>query len=72
MSRPASTRKPRASSQARIAGILASARELLAAHGMANLSIYTVAEHAGIPPSSVYHFFPQISDVLAANRRPHG
>ncbi|CAE6886538.1 TetR/AcrR family transcriptional regulator [Ectopseudomonas khazarica] len=64
MSRPASTRKPRASSQARIAGILASARELLAAHGMANLSIYTVAEHAGIPPSSVYHFFASVPALL--------
>lgn len=57
MSRPASTRKPRASSQARIAVILAAARELLAEQGVANLSIYTVAEHAKIPPSSVYHFF---------------
>ncbi|MGG2395319.1 TetR/AcrR family transcriptional regulator [Pseudomonas sp. SH1-B] len=64
MSRPASTRKPRASSQARIAGILASARELLAEHGMANLSIYTVAEHAGIPPSSVYHFFASVPALL--------
>lgn len=64
MSRPASTRKPRASSQARIAGILASARELLATHGMANLSIYTVAEHAGIPPSSVYHFFASVPALL--------
>lgn len=64
MLRPASTRKPRASSQARIAGILASARELLAEHGMGNLSIYTVAEHAGIPPSSAYHFFASVPALL--------
>lgn len=50
MSRTASPRKPRASSQARIAQILAAARELLAEQGMANLSIYSVAERAGIPP----------------------
>ena len=48
MSRPASPRKPRASSQARIAVILTAARELLAEQGMANLSIYSVAERAGI------------------------
>lgn len=64
MSRPASPRKPRASSQARIAQILAAARELLAEQGMANLSIYTVAEHAGIPPSSVYHFFASVPALL--------
>lgn len=64
MSRPASTRKPRASSQARIAVILAAARELLAEQGVANLSIYTVAEHAKIPPSSVYHFFASVPALL--------
>lgn len=64
MSRTASPRKPRASSQARIAGILAAARELLAEQGMASLSIYTVAERAGIPPSSVYHFFASVPALL--------
>jgi len=64
MSRPASPRKPRASSQARIAVILAAARELLAEQGVANLSVYTVAEHAKIPPSSVYHFFASVPALL--------
>lgn len=64
MSRPASIRKPRASSQARIAVILSAARELLAEQGMANLSVYTVAERAGIPPSSVYHFFASVPALL--------
>ena len=64
MSRPASTRKPRASSQARITQILAAARALLAEQGMTNLSIYSVAEHAGIPPSSVYHFFASVPALL--------
>ena len=31
--------------------------DALAAEGVASLSIYSVAERAQIPPSSVYHFF---------------
>ena len=49
------TRKPRASSQARIEQILGAARTLLAEQGVAALSIYTVAERAAIAPSSIYH-----------------
>lgn len=59
-------RKPRASSQARIATILAAARALLADHGTSGLSIYAVAERAGMPPSSVYHFFPSVPALLQA------
>lgn len=58
------TRKPRASSQARIAVILDAARALLAESGAASLSIYAVAERAQIPPSSVYHFFPSVPALL--------
>ena len=58
------TRKPRASSQARIDAIHAAARALLAEGGVAELSIYAVAERAGIPPSSVYHFFPNVPLLL--------
>lgn len=64
MSRSATSRKPRASSQARIAQILVAARELLTEEGMANLSIYSVAERAAIPPSSVYHFFSSVPSLL--------
>ncbi|MEX6502015.1 TetR/AcrR family transcriptional regulator [Pseudomonas zhanjiangensis] len=64
MPRPATARKPRASSQARIAVILATARELLAEQGVASLSIYAVAERAAIPPSSVYHFFASVPALL--------
>ena len=52
------SRKPRASSQARIAAILDATRALLAENGTGSLSIYAVAERADMPPSSVYHFFP--------------
>jgi AcrR family transcriptional regulator len=64
MTNPVLVRKPRASSQARIAVILAAARELLAEQGVAGLSIYSVAERAGIPPSSVYHFFASVPALL--------
>ncbi|WP_339515351.1 TetR/AcrR family transcriptional regulator [Pseudomonas sp. RL_15y_Pfl2_60] len=66
MPRPTTVRKPRASSQARIAAILAAARELLAEQGVAGLSIYSVAERAQIPPSSVYHFFTSVPALLEA------
>lgn len=66
MNRPAAPRKPRAGSQARIGSILDAARELLAAEGVASLSIYNVAERAQIPPSSVYHFFASVPALLEA------
>ena len=70
MTRLTPNRKPRAGSQARIDSILDAARALLAAEGVANLSIYLVAERAQIPPSSVYHFFasvPALLEALTAN-----
>lgn len=66
MTRTASPRKPRASSQARIALILDAARALLSEQGFNGLSIYSVAERAGIPPSSVYHFFASVPALLEA------
>lgn len=66
MTRSAGARKPRASSQARIDTILGAARELLADEGVAGLSIYSVAERAQIPPSSVYHFFASVPALLEA------
>lgn len=64
MTRPATPRKPRARSQARIDSILDAARTLLASDGVASLSIYSVAERAEIPPSSVYHFFASVPALL--------
>lgn len=66
MPRPTTARKPRASSQARIAVILDAARALLAEQGVTSLSIYAVAERAAIPPSSVYHFFASVPALLEA------
>jgi AcrR family transcriptional regulator len=64
MTRPTTPRKPRARSQARIDSILDAARALLASDGVASLSIYSVAERAQIPPSSVYHFFASVPALL--------
>ena len=70
MTRPAPSRatprKARARSQGRIEAILAAARTLLATEGVASLSIYSVAERAQIPPSSVYHFFSGVPGLLEA------
>lgn len=66
MTRTAPSRKPRASSQARITVILDAARELLSEQGFSGLSIYSVAERAAIPPSSVYHFFASVPALLEA------
>ena len=66
MTRPATPRKPRVRSQARIDLILAAARTLLATEGVSSLSIYSVAERAEIPPSSVYHFFAGVPALLEA------
>ncbi|MDD0976734.1 TetR/AcrR family transcriptional regulator [Pseudomonas fontis] len=66
MTRTVTARKPRARSQARIDTILEAARTLLASEGVASLSIYSVAERAQIPPSSVYHFFASVPALLEA------
>ncbi|MBP3934834.1 MAG: TetR/AcrR family transcriptional regulator, partial [Pseudomonas sp.] len=66
MSSRATPRKPRARSQGRIDTILDAARTLLTAQGVSSLSIYNVAEHAQIPPSSVYHFFAGVPALLEA------
>ena len=58
--------KRRASSQERIERILDATETLLGEQGLGELSMYAIAEQAQISPSSVYHFFPQIGDVLAA------
>ena len=74
MSRPAAPRatprKSRARSQGRIDSILDAARTLLAVEGVASLSIYSVAERAQIPPSSVYHFFAGVPAFRACLQAP--
>lgn len=66
MTTTAPARKPRARSQERIDTILHAARTLLASEGVGGLSIYSVAQNAGMPPSSVYHFFTGVPALLEA------
>ncbi len=58
--------KRRASSQERIERILDATEALLGEQRLTELSMYAIADRAQIPPSSVYHFFPQVGDVLGA------
>ena len=83
MSRTASTedrparkpamREPRQKrSQLRVQAILDSAERLLESHEPGEISIYAIAEDAGISPPSVYHFFPDSNQVfLALSERIH-
>ena len=59
-------RKPQARSLERRRIILESTRNLLESTPVNELSLYQVAEKAGIPPSSVYHFFPKVEALLDA------
>lgn len=59
-------RKPQARSLERRRIILESAQNLLESTPVNELSLYQVAEKAGIPPSSVYHFFPKVDVLLDA------
>ena len=59
-------RKPQARSLERRRAIMDAARELLEDTSISNLSLYQVAEKAGIPPSSLYHFFPKVDALLSA------
>lgn len=57
--------KRRASSQEQIDRILDATVTLLDQRTLSDMSIYAIAAQADIPPSLVYHFFPQLADVLA-------
>ena len=46
--------------------IIDAALTLLNRQKIETISIYNIAKEANIPPSSVYHFFPQVQDVLVA------
>jgi AcrR family transcriptional regulator len=41
-------------------------RQLLYSHDVGEFGLAEVAAEAGLPKSSVYHFFPHINDLLAA------
>ncbi|KUR71961.1 hypothetical protein AQZ52_07915 [Novosphingobium fuchskuhlense] len=60
-------RRPRQKrSQQRFEAILDSADRLLETLEPAQISIYTLAEEAGLTPPSIYHFFPDAGQVFVA------
>lgn len=60
-------RRPRQKrSQQRFEAILDSAERLLEALEPAQISIYTLAEEAGLSAPSIYHFFPDAGQVFVA------
>jgi AcrR family transcriptional regulator len=66
----ASRRQPkppqRAGAQARVDVILDAADALVARGSLEGLSLPLIAQAAGAPPSSLYHFFPSTEAVLVA------
>lgn len=68
LSRPVDTiRRPRQKrSQQRFEAILDSADRLLETFEPAQISIYTLAEEAGLSAPSIYHFFPDAAQVFVA------
>lgn len=60
-------REPRQQrSKARVARILAAADALLCEGGVEAVTAHGVAERAGVPPSSVYQYFPTPGSILFA------
>jgi AcrR family transcriptional regulator len=60
-------------SRERVEALLDAAASLLEEHEIADISLYDVARSAGVPPGSVYHFFPTKESVLyALAQRYHG
>jgi AcrR family transcriptional regulator len=66
----------------RYAVLLDALDALLAAHNPDDIGLYQIADHAGVPPGSVYHFFPTkeaaflglaqryLNDLADLRRRP--
>lgn len=61
--RPANGRATQARGRARRAELLAAARQVLAQHPLDQVGMAVVADAAGIPLSSAYHFFGDIADL---------
>jgi AcrR family transcriptional regulator len=65
--RASQIRRPRQRrSQERVEAILDAAERLLSESEPGDISIYTLAEEAGMPPPSIYHFFPDSQHVFGA------
>lgn len=66
-------RPSRERGQVRFQCLLRSAEALLSEHDPDHVGLYQIAEHAGIAPASVYHFFPtKNAALLALAEKYHG
>jgi AcrR family transcriptional regulator len=61
--RPATRKATQARGRARRAELLEAGRTLLASHTLDQIGMIAIAEAAGIPASSAYHFFPEVGDL---------
>jgi len=61
--RPAARKATQARGRARRAELLETGRTLLASHTLDQIGMIAIAEAAGIPASSAYHFFPEVGDL---------
>jgi AcrR family transcriptional regulator len=61
--RPQPRRATQARGRARRAELLEAGRLILETHNLDQIGMIAVAEAAGIPVSSAYHFFPEIGDL---------
>lgn len=61
--RPPARKATQARGRARRAELVDAARTMLATQNLHQVGMIAVAEAAGIPASSAYHFFPEISDL---------
>lgn len=62
-----SARRPRQQrSRERFAKLLDAADQLLKDRDISEIGLYDIAEAAGVPPASVYHFFPSKETAFAA------
>lgn len=64
-SKKGAKRPNQARSKARVEAMLHAAETLLAKHTQEEIGPYEIAKEAGIPPASVYYFFPAIDDLWA-------
>uniref|UniRef100_UPI001564FA30 TetR/AcrR family transcriptional regulator n=1 Tax=Sphingomonas sp. SH TaxID=849864 RepID=UPI001564FA30 len=60
---PPARKATQARGRARRAELIEAGRKLLATHNLDQVGMIAVAETAGIPASSAYHFFPEIGDL---------
>ncbi|GAB4069188.1 TetR/AcrR family transcriptional regulator [Ancylobacter sonchi] len=63
---PATGRVRRRRGQIRLKALIEATEALLEDHDVGDVGLYQIAERAGVPPASIYHFFPNKEAALVA------